>query len=108
MAGVWHAVQRQSEYYDDDAAAALAYLETRADIDPKKIVVFGRSLGGAVGTAVAAAHSEKLAGLVLENTFISVAALAQKLFFFLKFLGPLVPLLITSKWNTLASVRKAR
>ena len=88
-----------------DAAAALAYLTTRADIDATKVVVFGRSLGGAVGASLASTRSDKLAGLVLENTFISVAALAQKLFFLLKFLGPLVPLLIKSKWDTKSAVR---
>jgi pimeloyl-ACP methyl ester carboxylesterase len=88
-----------------DATTALAYLGTRADIDAEKVVIFGRSLGGAVGASVAATQSAKLAGLVLENTFISVAALAVKLFFALKFLKPLLPLLMTSKWDTKAAVR---
>jgi len=50
-------------------AADLAYqaLAGRADVDPARIFVYGRSLGSAVATHTAAAH--EVAGLVLESPF---------------------------------------
>ena len=37
-----------------DATAALQYLRSRADVEPKRIIFFGRSLGAAVATDLAA------------------------------------------------------
>ncbi|GAB0498796.1 hypothetical protein MMPV_010149 [Pyropia vietnamensis] len=42
-------------------------------IDPSRVWVFGRSLGGAVGLALAAANPPPaLAGVIVENTFTSI------------------------------------
>jgi fermentation-respiration switch protein FrsA (DUF1100 family) len=56
-----------------DAEAALEYLHGRNDIDAKAIVIFGRSLGGAVAVDLASKHP--CLGLILESTFSSVGAL---------------------------------
>lgn len=40
-----------------DAEAALDFLLMRRDIDRRKIILFGRSLGGAVAIYLAASHS---------------------------------------------------
>ncbi len=50
-------------------AADLAYqaLAGRADIDPSRLFVYGRSLGSAVATHTAATH--RVAGVVLESPF---------------------------------------
>ena len=40
-----------------DAEAALDFLLMRRDIDRRKIILFGRSLGGAVAIYLAALHS---------------------------------------------------
>ena len=53
-----------------DAEAALACLHTRSDIDHDAIVIFGRSLGGAV--AVDLASKRPCLGLILESTFTSL------------------------------------
>ena len=47
-----------------DVAAAVAYLRSRQDIDPGKIVVMGHSEGGVIAPIVAA-DDAKLAGIVL-------------------------------------------
>ena len=39
-----------------DAEAGLDFLLTRRDIDRRKIILFGRSLGGAVAIYLAASH----------------------------------------------------
>ena len=56
-----------------DAEAMMDYLGRRADIDHKKIVFFGRSLGGAVAVRTAVNRRSEVAALVLENTFTSIS-----------------------------------
>ncbi|KAJ1472709.1 Alpha/Beta hydrolase protein [Baffinella frigidus] len=56
-----------------DAEAALLYVVSRPDVDAKRILVHGRSLGGAVGCFVAEQYPEHVKGLILENTFTSIA-----------------------------------
>lgn len=85
-----------------DAAAALAHALGRADVDPTRVGVFGRSLGGAVALALAAARPEAVAAVVVENTFLSIEALAPKV---MPFLAPVVGpgragnFLIRNKWR---------
>lgn len=59
-----------------DARAALATLEARADLDPERMIYFGRSLGAAV--AVELALHRPPAGLILETPFLSVPAMANR------------------------------
>lgn len=60
-----------------DARAALAWLRsTEANVDPSGIVHYGYSLGGAIATRTAATQGS-CAGLVLESTFASAAALVE-------------------------------
>nr|CAG4651167.1 EOG090X09ZU [Simocephalus serrulatus]SVE94377.1 EOG090X09ZU [Simocephalus serrulatus] len=61
-----------------DAQAALNYLLNREDIDHRRIIVFGRSLGGAVAIDLAArtCNSEKVACLIIENSFTSIPDMA--------------------------------
>lgn len=60
-----------------DAQAALNHLlEERAqEIDVNRIVLFGQSLGGAVAIDLAARNQDKIAGLIVENTFRSLRTL---------------------------------
>jgi fermentation-respiration switch protein FrsA (DUF1100 family) len=60
------------------ADAALAYLKTRLEVDPSKIIVLGWSLGG--GVAIDLAAREAFAGVIVAGTFTSVPDLAQTLF----------------------------
>ncbi len=50
-----------------DAAEALHWVARRGGVDPSEVIVIGRSLGGAVGTALAG--QEPIGGLVLDRTF---------------------------------------
>ncbi|XP_047943279.1 alpha/beta hydrolase domain-containing protein WAV2-like [Salvia hispanica] len=91
-----------------DAQAALNHLVERVDIDTSRIVVFGRSLGGAVGTALVRNNPDKVAALILENTFTSILDMAGVLLPFLKWFigkggskGPKVlNFLVRSPWST--------
>jgi len=61
-----------------DARAGLAHLAQEVGIPEQRTVVFGRSLGGAV--AVDLVQNRDVAGVILESTFPSVAAMARRLF----------------------------
>lgn len=54
-----------------DARAGLAHLVEERGIPEQRVVLFGRSLGGAV--AVDLARDRALAGVILESTFPSIA-----------------------------------
>ncbi|KEH32463.1 putative alpha/Beta hydrolase [Medicago truncatula] len=92
-----------------DAQAALDHLSQRSDIDTSRIVVFGRSLGGAVGAVLTRNNPEKVAGLILENTFTSILDMAGVLLPFLKWFiggsgtkGPkLLNCVVRSPWSTI-------
>jgi fermentation-respiration switch protein FrsA (DUF1100 family) len=80
-----------------DAEAALAHVRTLPEVDPERMVLFGRSLGA--GVAVELATRQPVRGLILESPFASVGAMARVAFPFL----PLGPLLRT-RYDTLAKV----
>lgn len=58
-----------------DARAARAYLLTRPDVDPDRIIYFGESLGTAVATRLAAEHPP--AALILRSPFESMTRVGQ-------------------------------
>jgi len=58
-----------------DVAAAWNYLTETKNIAPEKIIIIGRSLGGAIAAQAAAEHSP--GGLILESAFTSLPEIAQ-------------------------------
>lgn len=82
-----------------DAFAAFQYLRGRSDCDPRRIVLFGRSLGTALATAVAAEHA--CLGLILESAFTSTDDV-MRLYF--RFLPPLPPDIV--KYDTVSLIGK--
>lgn len=64
-----------------DAEAAWRYLTGERGIDPSRIVIFGRSLGGAIAAHLAATH--EVGALIVESSFTSAADMAAKLYPFL-------------------------
>ncbi|KAH0907010.1 hypothetical protein HID58_038837 [Brassica napus] len=95
-----------------DAQAALDHLSQRTDIDTSRIVVFGRSLGGAVGAVLTKNNPEKVSALILENTFTSILDMAGVLLPFLKwFIGgsgtkslKLLNFVVRSPWKTIDAI----
>jgi fermentation-respiration switch protein FrsA (DUF1100 family) len=84
-----------------DAEAALAYLLSRSDVDPERIVYFGRSLGSAV--AVELATRRPPFALILESPFTSMADLVRHHYRFLPATG-----LIRTKYDSLSKIGKVR
>ncbi len=80
-----------------DAAAAHRYLTETRGLDPKRLVLFGESLGSAV--ALELALTRAAGALVLESPFTSIPDMARVVLPFL----PLGPLLRT-RYDNLAKV----
>lgn len=68
-----------------DAAAAWGFLTQTRDVEPSRIVVWGKSLGGAVAIELAAklAGAQRPAGLIVQSSFTSVPAMAAEHYPFL-------------------------
>ncbi len=62
----------------EDAGTAWRYLVTVRNIDPEKIIVFGRSLGGGIASYIASKFSPGM--LILESTFTSLSDIAAPRF----------------------------
>lgn len=59
-----------------DGHGAVDYVQGRADVDGDRIVVFGQSLGGAVGVVVAA-EREDIRGIAVDSAFHSYRAMVK-------------------------------
>lgn len=79
-------------YYD--AKAAWRYLTEEREIEPEHIIIFGRSLGGAVATWLAHHHPPK--ALIIESTFTSVPDMGARQYPFLP-----IKLLARIQYNSL-------
>ena len=82
-----------------DAFAAFEYLCSRAELDPNRIILFGRSLGTALATAVAAERA--CLGVILESAFTSTDDVMRMYF---RFVPPLPP--GTVKYDTVSLIGK--
>jgi fermentation-respiration switch protein FrsA (DUF1100 family) len=86
---------------DKDAQAAYDYLASRSDVDKRKIVVYGKSLGGPVAAGLC--NSRQACALILEGSFATVAQRAQQIYPFLP-----MKLLISQKYDTVFKVKNLR
>ena len=82
-----------------DAGAAWDYLVTDRGTSPDDIVIFGRSLGGAIASHLAARTTP--AAVILESTFTSAPDMAYRLYPFLP-----VRLLTRLKYPVIENVRR--
>ena len=84
-----------------DAEAAWEHLLDRRGEKPGRIVVFGRSLGGAVAAWLAVEKTP--AGLILESTFTSIPDMARKMY-------PVYPIRLLARvhYDTLSHVRQLK
>ena len=74
-----------------DAQTGLNYIRQREDLKNSKIVIYGQSLGGAVSIDLVAKNkgTGDIRGLILENTFLSIAKMIPKVMPAAKLLVPL-------------------
>ncbi|KAJ3188199.1 hypothetical protein HDU85_005349 [Gaertneriomyces sp. JEL0708] len=99
-----------------DTRAVMEFMKSHEKLSKTKIVIYGQSLGGAVAVYAASAigkssareSSKKvdstagsqldIAGLILENTFLSLPSLVPSIMPFTKYLP--IKLLLTQIWDT--------
>lgn len=84
-----------------DAEAALELVSKRFGADPKRIILFGRSLGAAVAAEMALHFQSQ--GLILESPFASVREMARAIL-------PLLPIgpLLKTRYDTEEKIRKIK
>lgn len=84
-----------------DGIAFYDYASTLPEVNPKRMFLWGTSLGGAVATEVAT--KRKAAGLILESTFTSARDVAHLLY-------PFLPIgsFVRSQFNTIEKIKSLR
>ena len=92
----------EGTYVDGDAA--IAYLSSRSDNNPSKIIFFGRSLGAAVATEMAIRN--KPYALILESGFPSIQAMANQAYPFIPGIGYLTNIFSKTKYDTIDKLSK--
>ena len=87
-----------------DAEAVLRYAHdphnNMSNVNVKKLFVFGRSLGGAVAfhmAKYAQATKYSLAGVLVENTFVSISTMVDHL---MPYVSPFKSLILRIGWNS--------
>jgi pimeloyl-ACP methyl ester carboxylesterase len=87
-----------------DAEAVWEYANNKSllpNADPKRMFVFGQSLGGAVAFHLAqysqSTSYPPLAGVILENTFLSISEMVDHL---MPYVAPLKMLILRMYWNS--------
>lgn len=81
-----------------DARAAWHYLIEERRVPPQRIVIFGKSLGGAVAIDLAA--SVMPAGLIVQSTFTCIADMARQIM-------PLFPtFILRTKMDSVSKIRR--
>lgn len=83
-----------------DADTALNFIQNHTTLKDTSLILYGRSLGGAV--AIYLAQNSFVKGVVLENTFLSIPRLVPFVLPAVRFLTPL----ITEKWQSLETITK--
>lgn len=92
-----------------DAVAAMEHVLKRSDINSSNVVLYGRSLGGAVATHLAARYQQQLRGAMIENTFTCLEDMAGRMFPPLRFLigrGRPANFLLRNKWANYREVER--
>lgn len=91
-----------------DSEASMDFLLSRPDINKDKIIVFGRSLGGAVAVWLASnkKYSPHIVALVLENSFTSLPDIARSIFADLYILEYIPAIVFKNKYPTVDRIQK--
>jgi pimeloyl-ACP methyl ester carboxylesterase len=55
-----------------DAQTALDYIRSHPVLEKTKVVLYGQSIGGAVAVDLASNNPDRIEGIILENTFLSL------------------------------------
>ncbi|GAA5938554.1 alpha/beta hydrolase [Sporobolomyces koalae] len=78
-----------------DAQTALDFVLSHDKLEKTPIWLYGQSIGGAVAVFLASQNPQRVRGLIIENTFLSLTKLVPHI---LPFLAPFVPYLLHQIW----------
>lgn len=96
---------------EKDAEAALTHVLGRLDVDADRIVVYGKSLGGAVALHIASEREPQIRAVMIENSFLSVAEMVPRIFPFLTYAfgqNGFLNFLVRNKWQNRDRVRSLK
>jgi fermentation-respiration switch protein FrsA (DUF1100 family) len=85
-----------------DAESAWRYLIRQRTIDPKRTIIFGHSLGGAIALNLALHHPEA-AGVIAESTFTSMMDMAESKYYYLP-----VDLLLNQRFDSIGKLSRMK
>lgn len=68
-----------------DSQTVMKYLDNDEQYRESSVILYGRSLGGAVAIYMAATMSSSVSAVILENTFLSIRKTVPHIFPFLKY-----------------------
>jgi fermentation-respiration switch protein FrsA (DUF1100 family) len=88
-----------------DALAVVEFAKKHPRLANSKLVVFGRSLGGAVALWVADSKPELIGGVILENTFLSISDMVDSI---MPFLAPFKFLVLRIKWKSCDTITRVK
>ncbi|WP_353570632.1 alpha/beta hydrolase [Candidatus Albibeggiatoa sp. nov. BB20] len=91
---------KEQQFYDD-AKLAWNYLTKTKGIDPKDIIIYGESLGGAVSIHLATQEPE-VGGVIIQSSFTSMADTIRQIGW-MNYVP--VNLMLTEKFNSLKKVK---
>lgn len=83
-----------------DAQTVLDYILQHPNLSNTKIVVYGPSLGGAVGVSLVSKNQSKIHALLLENTFTSVPDMVPNVLPVPKYIAPFLTSMCRDIWPT--------
>lgn len=89
-----------------DADAIVEFYKSHEKLKTSKPVVFGRSLGGAVAFYLAEKYPDFIAGVVVENTFTSIADMVDVIM--PKLLAKIKGLVLRIGWNSEERAKKIK
>ena len=85
-----------------DVEAALDYLYNESNVDPTRVYIFGRSLGGAVAIYAGSTTVYPLRGIIVENTFTSIPNMVDTLMPKVSYFKSLV---LRINWSSIDSIK---
>lgn len=85
-----------------DAETVLDFVDSHPRLRSSPIILFGRSLGGAVSVSLAHKYPSRVHGLVLENTFLSISAMVDIL---MRWVSPIKQYVLKIKWDSDAKIQ---
>ncbi|GAA5985045.1 hypothetical protein JCM10908_002500 [Rhodotorula pacifica] len=86
-----------------DAQTALDFILSHQELERTPIFLYGQSIGGAVAIFLASQNAQRVRGLIIENTFLSLQQLVPRI---LPFLAPFVPFLLHQIWPSDEAIAK--